>query len=313
MRTKISLTTKLKPPQSGLIAIEPEDYAAAEVKALKASGAKVLAYLSVGTADNQRASYGYLKQFCFNEWLEDWPHERYLDLRYPDVRDWMQKQAIAIKKLGYDGFWIDNTDMYESYRSTEMFQAITSTLVAIKAVGGYIMINGGIAYMTDLVAPHKVQLGAFKDPNKAKKLKKALKEKGFAASVIDADGLHKVQAGAFTSPENANQMAAKLQASGFSSAKRISLTSIKPKAAADAVMQEEVFSLITSYAGKGKFGKQSNVDSERYQAYIRLMIKNGLDGGLLEYTDSNTLKLRINAFADAVGAKYVCISDDVDL
>ena len=39
----VSLTTKLKPPQTGLIAIEPEDYTAAEVKALKSSGAKVLA------------------------------------------------------------------------------------------------------------------------------------------------------------------------------------------------------------------------------------------------------------------------------
>lgn len=313
MNYKVSLTTKLKPPQSGLIVIEPEDYTSSEVARLKKSGAKALAYLSAGSASDERAYYGQLEPYCFKDRLKDWPHERYLDLRYPEVREWMQTQARAFKKMGFDGWWIDNIDMYEHYRSTEMFSAITSTLTAIKAVGGYVMINGGIAYMTDLATPHKVQLGAFKDHSKAQKLKKALKDKGFPAAVIDADGLHKVQSGAFFLLEGADQAVKKLHGAGFDSAKRITLTTIKPKAAADGVTQEEIFSRITSYKGDGKFGTQDKTESERYQAYIRLMIKCGLDGGDLEYTKSNTLKLRIKTWCETAGVKFCCISDKVNL
>lgn len=307
---KVSLTTKLKPPQTGIIAIEPEDYTAAEVKALKDSGAKVLAYLSAGSVSDERSYYAKLKPYTQKK-LEDWPHERYLDLRHPEVREWLQGRAKSLKKMVFDGYWIDNIDVYEEYRSSEMFTAVTQTLMAIKAVGGYVMINGGIAYVTDLIAPHKVQLGAYKDPANAAKMKKALKAKGFSGSVIEADGLQKVQAGAFSSRENADQLVVRLHTAGFETAKRISLTAIKPKAVIDGVTQEEVFSLITDYDGN-KFGKQNQAESERYQAYIRLIIKNGLGAFLLEYTTDNTLKLRIRAFCDVTGACYY-ISGDKDL
>ena len=100
---------------------------------------------------------------------------------------------------------------------------------------------------------------------------------------------------------------------GFPSAKRITLFTGKPSAYLDGVTQEEVFSLITDYGGKGKFGRQETAESERYQAHMRRVVKNGLQGFLLEYTTSNTLKLRIRAFCEAAGMSGVCISGDVDL
>ena len=75
MNYTVSLTTKLKTPQTGLIVIEPEDYTAAEVAALK-QHAKVLAYLSVGSVSDERSYYKDLKPYTLRK-LEDWPHERY--------------------------------------------------------------------------------------------------------------------------------------------------------------------------------------------------------------------------------------------
>lgn len=309
---KVSLTTKVKTPRNGIVAIEPEDYTMAEVKALKKAGGQVLAYLSVGSVSDERPYYKTLKPYQLKR-LEDWPHERYIDLRRAAVREWCQKQAKMYRGAGYDGWWLDNVDVYEEYKSTTMFNAIVATLRAIKAVGGYVMINGGSAFLTDLLIPHKVQLGAYEHKTNAKKMAAAIKAKGFKASIIEMDNLYKVQAGAFSSVAGADRLVKELHTAGFNTAKRISLFSGIASTLIDGVTQEEVFSLITDYDGRGTFGKQERDLSEFYQAHMRRIVKNKMQGFLLEYTRDNVLKLRIKAFCEAAGMTGFCISDDVDL
>ena len=139
-------------------------------------------------------------------------------------------------------------------------------------------------------------------------------------TIIEMDDLYKVQAGAFTTQDGADQTVEKLRAAGFETAKRISLYYGKASALVDGVTQEEVFSLIKDYdkkdpetKKKGIFGKQETAQSEFYQAHLRRVRKAGIEAFLLEYTRSNTLKLRIKAFCEAAGMTGCCISDDVDL
>lgn len=308
---KVSLTTKLKPPQSGVIVIEPEDYTLAEIRALK-KYATVLAYLSIGSVSDERPYYKDLKAYTLKK-LDDWPHERYLDLRQAPARDWCQKQAKLLKAAGFDGFWLDNVDVYEEYRSTDMFNGVLSTIHAIKAVGGYVMVNGGKTFLTDMLVPHKVQIGAYKDKKNADKVIKNLKKKGIKGTIVEMDDLYKVQTGAFSLLAGADSAVGSLHIAGFPSAKRVSLFSGKPAAYVNGVTQEEVFSLITDYSGSGKFGSQTREESERYQSHMRRVVKAGIEGFLLEYTKSNTLKLRIKAFCATAGIAGCCISDTVDL
>ena len=122
-----------------------------------------------------------------------------------------------------------------------MFNAMTSVIQGIKAVGGYVMLNGGITYLTDLIIPHKVQLGAYKDSKNAKRMEKALKSKNFGAATVEMDNLKKVQSGAFSKKDGADQLVKKLHAAGFGTAKRITLFDGKASAFIDGVTQEEVF------------------------------------------------------------------------
>ena len=71
-----------------------------------------------------------------------------------------------------------------------MFQALVNTLHAIKAVGGYVMINGGSLFITDMLIPHKVQLGAYKRESNAKKMAASLKRAGIKNTIIEMDGLY---------------------------------------------------------------------------------------------------------------------------
>ena len=146
---KVSLTTKVQPKDvtSGmLLAIEPEDYTKAEVAALKAKGATVLGYLSAGSVSDERSYYKNLKDYTLDP-LPDWPHEKYLDLRRTAVRDWCVARAKEIMVQGFDGWWIDNLDIYEEYKSSAMYEAVGSVLTKIKAMGGYVMVNGGMEYL----------------------------------------------------------------------------------------------------------------------------------------------------------------------
>lgn len=312
MKYTVSLTTQLKGPQDGLVVIEPEDYTASELKELKKKGARVLAYLSVGSVSDERSYYKTLEPYTLRK-LDDWPHERYLDCRAPQVREWLQNRAREFRRRGYDGYWLDNLDVYEGYRSTEMFHALVNTLHAIKAVGGYVMINGGMLFLTDMLIPHKVQLGAYKRESNAKRMCASLKRAGLKNTIIEMDGLYKVQAGAYMQQDSADRIVKMLKSAGFTTVKRISLFNGKPRAYLNGVTQEEVFSRITDYDGKGKFGKQTQTESEKYQAHMRRVVKNGLDGYLLEYTTDNVLKLRIKAFAASNGLSGAYISEDVDL
>ena len=180
------MTTKVKSSSgSGLLAIEPEDYTAAEVQALKRAGNVMLAYLNTGAIENYRSYYKQLEKYTLRK-LDDWEHERYLDVCQSAVQDWLINRGMALLNAGYDGIWADNIDVYEEYPSDSAYKGITRILQALYP-HGYIMINGGMEYM---------------------------------------------------------------------------LRAISQKArVAHGVTQEEVFSLITDYSGKGTFGAQISSES----------------------------------------------------
>lgn len=143
---KVSLTTKAKPDKgSGLLAIEPEDYTASEVQALKRAGYTVLAYLSVGSVSDERPYYKQLEKYTLRR-LDDWEHERYLDVCETAVQEWAINQGMTFLNAGYDGLWIDNLDVYEEYPSDNAYKGITRILSALYP-HGYIMVNGGMEYM----------------------------------------------------------------------------------------------------------------------------------------------------------------------
>ncbi|MBQ9631754.1 MAG: endo alpha-1,4 polygalactosaminidase [Lachnospiraceae bacterium] len=146
---KAALSAKQEPKdvKAGmLLAIEPEDYTKAEIAELKAAGATVLGYLSVGSISDERDCDREMKAYALDP-LQDWPHEKYLDIRRTAAREFLAKRAKEIKAMGFDGWWLDNLDVYEEYKSDAMHNAIKAILTSIKALGGYVMVNGGIEYL----------------------------------------------------------------------------------------------------------------------------------------------------------------------
>ena len=222
------------------IVIEPEDFNREQVSDLKKKGYNVLGYLNVGAIEDTRSYYNQLKPYRIQKngkpyQLDDWPHEWWIDIRRTRVRDFLVNRAKEIKKLGCDGFWCDNIDIYEYNKSDAMFEAITSILRRLKALNGYVMLNGGYKYLQEYM--NKEMSG----------------------------GVYKVQVGAFSVFANAYATMQKLMAidiNCFIVLEGSTFTERKLSDFVDGVTQEEVFTLIKDYSGKGKFGNQESNQSK---------------------------------------------------
>lgn len=245
------LTTKATPKKLGkakqktLLVIQPEDYKREQILALRAAGYTLLGYLSVGSISDQRKYYSKLKLYRLSK-LEDWPHEWYIDLRKGFVRDFLVNRAKELSNLGFEGWWLDNLDVYEYHKSKDMYNSIIILLKRIRAINSskYIMINGGSQFLDKL---------------------------------MDNDNTHK------------------------------SITYI------NGVTQEEVYSLIKDYSGKGKFGQQKKDMHSWYKSYIKRLLRHNLQAFLLEYTKSSSLKTRIKNFCNKYKVTGYYISENVDL
>lgn len=244
MSYKVSLTTKIDPKKlkegSGIIAIEPDDYADKQVKAIKEKGFKVLAYLSIGTIEKERSWYKEFEKYKRKR-LEDWPNEYYMNMQKTVWQKFLVSRATALKKRGFDGWWCDNLDVYSEYKSGKEFTACYGLLQKIKKIGGYVMVNGGSEFLDDAI-------------DRQAELKYIL--------------------------------------NGYT--------------------QEEVFSRITDYDGKGKFGKQKSADRKFYQGLIKKLEKKGINCYCLEYTRDKALKESIKKWCKEQKVGY-CISEDVNL
>ena len=240
MNYKVFLTTKINTKTlakgSGIIVIEADDYSSTEIKAIKSKGYKVLAYLSVGTIEEERPWWKTYKKYALKK-LEDWPDECYADLTRSEWRTFLTNRASTLKKKGFDGWWLDNIDVYEYYPTAKMKAATKVVLKEIKSIGGYVMINGGSRFL----------------------------------KAVDTSGI------------------------------------------IDGYTQEEVFSRITSYKGKGTFGKQKADEKAYYKTVIAETMKKGIQCFLLEYTRDESVKESIKAYYTAKKCTGYYISGNVDL
>lgn len=86
-----------------------------QVTALHDAGSQVLAYLSVGTVEPYRPWFARAQD---EGWLlERWPDwdEWYVDTSIPEFRDLMVEEAARELAAGFDGLFLDNTDMVSEH------------------------------------------------------------------------------------------------------------------------------------------------------------------------------------------------------
>ena len=98
-----------------LVVVDGQGTSAEAVEALQRGGARVLAYLSAGTVEPGRPWFDEAKDqgWLLDHW-DDWD-EWYADVAQPGLRALITAEAGAELDKGFDGLFLDNTDMVEGH------------------------------------------------------------------------------------------------------------------------------------------------------------------------------------------------------
>lgn len=83
------------------------------VARLHAAGKKVIAYISAGTLEDDRPDAALLPKEVIGKIYDEWPHEKWLDIRQVDeLMPWLKQRIAMIVQKGFDGIEPDNLDGY---------------------------------------------------------------------------------------------------------------------------------------------------------------------------------------------------------
>ncbi|GAC1424946.1 MAG: endo alpha-1,4 polygalactosaminidase [Flavisolibacter sp.] len=84
------------------------------VISLHSKSKKIIAYLSVGTIENNRPDSSLVPKELIGNIYTQWPNEKWLDIRQIEkLRPWITSRLDMIKAKGFDGVEPDNLDAYE--------------------------------------------------------------------------------------------------------------------------------------------------------------------------------------------------------
>ncbi|OQE46213.1 hypothetical protein PENCOP_c001G02682 [Penicillium coprophilum] len=93
------------------------------ITALKGKGHKVICYFSAGTYEDWRPDISKFDPKDFGSNLDEWPGERWLDLKSDKVRAIMSSRLDIAKDKGCDGVDPDNIDAYGNENGLELTEA----------------------------------------------------------------------------------------------------------------------------------------------------------------------------------------------
>jgi endo-alpha-1,4-polygalactosaminidase (GH114 family) len=88
------------------------DNTAATISTLQSKGRKVICYFSAGTYEDWRSDISKFDSADFGSNLDDWPGEKWLNIKSTSVRSIMTSRLDMAKEKGCDGVDPDNIDAY---------------------------------------------------------------------------------------------------------------------------------------------------------------------------------------------------------
>ena len=116
-----------------VVVVEPASIDVSSVELLHKTNEKIYAYLNIGSLENYRPYFSEFKEKALGLY-ENWEDEYWMDVS--DIA-W---QKLIVDKLGrdivdkgFDGFFIDNCDVYYYYPNEEIFNGLSSILQGLRA------------------------------------------------------------------------------------------------------------------------------------------------------------------------------------
>ncbi len=133
------------------VVIEPSEFLKGDIEVLHEMGKTVYAYLNVGSIEEYRPYYEQFSSLTLDVY-EDWPDERWIDVSNEIWQDFIVSElGNEIVEMGFDGFFIDNCDVYDQYETEEVYEGLYHILQALKEYERTILINGGDVFVSHAI------------------------------------------------------------------------------------------------------------------------------------------------------------------
>lgn len=138
--------SKLEPYQ--IVVIEPSEFTTKQITKLKTSGKTVYGYLNIGALEEYRPYYDDFKDLALGTY-EDWPNEKWINVASSTWQNFIVNElAKAYVDMGFDGFFLDNADVYYNFPTQDIFDGLKNILAGLKEYNITLIINGGDTFVS---------------------------------------------------------------------------------------------------------------------------------------------------------------------
>lgn len=135
-------------PEADILVIDGEYFSAEDLTYLREKGVKkIYSYLNIGSLENFRKYYDTFLEDTLGTY-DNWPEERWIDVSEKEWQDFMIARAGELEQKGFDGFFVDNTDVYDQYPGEEIYEGICRILMELQYLDKDVIINGGDVFVT---------------------------------------------------------------------------------------------------------------------------------------------------------------------
>lgn len=129
------------------IVIDAQYFTKDEILKLKSDNIKVYSYINIGSLENFRTYYKDYKDLCLDSY-ENWSEEFWVDVSNKKWQDFIiNKLSKELYFKEIDGFFVDNCDVYNIYKSNKIYLAVETMLESLMEYKKDIIINGGDVFV----------------------------------------------------------------------------------------------------------------------------------------------------------------------
>lgn len=134
-----------------VLVLEPTEFNKDDVKKLHEKNKKIYAYLNIGSLENYRPYYDKFKDKVLGNY-ENWEDEYWMDVSDNEWQNLIVDElGENIANKGFDGFFIDNCDVYYQFPEEKIFDGLCSILKELRKYNLDTVINGGDIFVSKCI------------------------------------------------------------------------------------------------------------------------------------------------------------------
>ena len=140
------------------IVLSPGSFTKKDLQYLHRAGTKAYAYINVGALEEYDPEYLRFKKLTLAPY-ENWEDESWVDVSDKEWQNYItEKIAKEIAELGFDGFFLDNFDVYYLFPEEKIYRGLDAVLGGLQKYKMPIILNGGDSYVSRAIEENATDL-----------------------------------------------------------------------------------------------------------------------------------------------------------